>query len=64
MVRSVACSSICRGVLDAIIEQTDIDAVGVRVGELLDESLIVDRIEWYEGPRLSSESPNQRKPGT
>ena len=32
-----------RGVLDAIIDQTDIDAVGVRVGELLDESLVVDR---------------------
>ena len=28
--------------LDAIIEQTDIDAVALRVGELLDESLVVD----------------------
>lgn len=32
-----------RGVLDAIIEQTDIDAVVIRVGELLDESLVVDQ---------------------
>ena len=43
MVRSVAVFQYLRGVLDAIIEQTDIDAVGVRVGELLDESLVVDR---------------------
>jgi type I restriction enzyme R subunit len=42
-VRSVAVFQYLRGVLDAIIEQTDIDLVGVRVGELLDESLIVDR---------------------
>ena len=42
-VRSVAVFQYLRGVLDAIIDQTDIDAVGVRVGELLDESLIVDR---------------------
>ena len=42
-VRSVAVFQYLRGVLDAIIEQTDIDAVGVRVGELLDESLVVDR---------------------
>jgi hypothetical protein len=31
-----------RGVLDAIIQQKDIDAVTLRVGELLDESLVVD----------------------
>jgi type I restriction enzyme R subunit len=42
-VRSVAVFQYLRGVLDAIIDQTDIDAVGVRVGELLDESLVVDR---------------------
>src|SRR5262249_54804860 len=30
------------GVLDAIIEQVDMDAVSLRVGELLDESLVVD----------------------
>jgi type I restriction enzyme R subunit len=32
-----------RGVLDAIIEQKDIDAVSIRVGQLLDESLVVDK---------------------
>ena len=42
VVRTVAVFQYLRGVLDAIIEQTDIDAVAVRVGELLDESLVVD----------------------
>ena len=41
IVRSVAVFQYLRGVLDAIIEQTDIDAVALRVGELLDESLVV-----------------------
>ncbi|MDA1274112.1 MAG: type I restriction endonuclease subunit R [Verrucomicrobia bacterium] len=41
-VRSVAVFQYLRGVLDAIIDQTDIDAVALRVGELLDESLVVD----------------------
>ena len=35
-----------RGVVDAIIEQKDIDAVGIRIGELLDESLVVDKTEF------------------
>jgi type I restriction enzyme R subunit len=43
VVRSVAVFQYLRGVLDAIIEQTDIDAVALRVGELLDESLVVDQ---------------------
>jgi type I restriction enzyme, R subunit len=43
VVRSVAVFQYLRGVLDAIIEQTDIDAVAIRVGELLDESLVVDQ---------------------
>ncbi|MGH7991024.1 MAG: type I restriction enzyme endonuclease domain-containing protein, partial [Limisphaerales bacterium] len=42
IVRSVAVFQYLRGILDAIIEQTDIDAVALRVGELLDESLVVD----------------------
>ena len=42
VVRSVAVFQYLRGVLDAIIEQTDISAVALRVGELLDESLVVD----------------------
>ena len=41
VVRSVAAFQYLRGVLDSIIEQQDIDAVGLRVAELLDESLVV-----------------------
>ena len=39
--RSVAVFQYLRGVLEAIIEQKDIDAVALRVGELLDESVVV-----------------------
>jgi type I restriction enzyme R subunit len=42
IVRPVAIFQYLRGVLDAIIQQKDIDAVALRVGELLDESLVVD----------------------
>ena len=41
VVRSVAVFQYLRGVLEAIIEQKDIDAVALRVGELLDESVVV-----------------------
>lgn len=54
MVRSVAACEYLRGVLDAIIEQKDLDAVAVRVGELLDESIVVDkdRMTVPAGPEL------------
>lgn len=42
IVRTVAVFQYLRGVLDAIVEQKDIDAVGVRVSQLLDESVVVD----------------------
>jgi type I restriction enzyme R subunit len=42
MVRSVAVFQYLRGVVDSIIEQKDIDAVGLRIAELLDESLVVN----------------------
>jgi type I restriction enzyme, R subunit len=42
VVRSVAMFQYLRGVLDAIVQQKDIDSVALRVGELLDESLVVD----------------------
>ncbi len=43
LVRTVAAFQYLRGVVDAIIEQKDIDAVSIRVGELLDESLVVEK---------------------
>jgi type I restriction enzyme, R subunit len=42
VVRSVAAFQYLRGVIDSIVEQQDINAVGRRIGELLDESLVVD----------------------
>jgi type I restriction enzyme, R subunit len=42
VVRSVAMFQYLRGVVEAMVEQKDIDAVALRVGELLDESLVVD----------------------
>ena len=42
IVRSVAAFQYLRGVVDAIIDQKEIDAAVLRVGQLLDESLVVD----------------------
>ncbi|HKR61983.1 MAG TPA: type I restriction enzyme endonuclease domain-containing protein, partial [Pyrinomonadaceae bacterium] len=42
VVRHVAVFQYLRGVVDSIVEQADIDAVALRVGELLDESIVVD----------------------
>jgi type I restriction enzyme R subunit len=46
VVRPVAVFQYLRGVVDAIIEQKDVDAIGVRIQELLDESLVVDQTEF------------------
>jgi type I restriction enzyme R subunit len=45
VVRTVAVFQYLRGVVDAIVEQKDIDAVGVRISQLLDESVVVNRTE-------------------
>ena len=36
--------------MDAIVEQADIDAVALRVGELMDESLVVDKTAREDDP--------------
>jgi type I restriction enzyme R subunit len=40
--RFVAVFHYLRGVMDSIIDQQDIDAVSLRIGELLDQSVVVD----------------------
>lgn len=45
-VRYVAAFQYLRGVIDSIIEQTDIDTVSLRISELLDESVIVESEDW------------------
>ena len=42
VVRTVAAFQYLRGVLDSIIQQQDIESAVLKIGELLDESLIVD----------------------
>lgn len=49
LVRSVAVFQYLRGVVDSIIEQKDIDAASIRIGDLLDESLVVNEVPgWRE----------------
>lgn len=45
--RMVAVFQYLRGVMDSIIDQEDIEAVGLRIGELLDESVVVDNPEAF-----------------
>lgn len=42
VVRHVAAFQYLRGVIDSIIQQADIDEISFRIGELLDESIVVD----------------------
>jgi len=46
-----------RGVMDSIIEQKDIDAVCLKIAELLDESVVVDN---YEGRPTGEPTPEYR----
>lgn len=48
VVKTVAAFQYLRGVIDSIIEQKDIDAVGLRIGELLDESVVVDNAQGWD----------------
>lgn len=55
VVRHVAVFQYLRGVIDSIIEQTDIDAVSLRIGQLLDESVVVE-----QGGRIVDTEENAR----
>jgi type I restriction enzyme, R subunit len=46
-VRSVAVFQYLRGIIDSIIDQQDIDAVSMRIGQLLDESVVVDNADAF-----------------
>ena len=46
--RVVAALAYLRGITDALVEQQDIDKVALRVSELLDESVVVDRAEGFK----------------
>ena len=45
--RHVAVFQYLRGIIDARVEQVDVDAISQRIGELLDESVVVDNAEQF-----------------
>jgi type I restriction enzyme R subunit len=47
VVRYVAVFQYLRGVIDSILEQADIDKVSLRIGELLDESVVVENTKKF-----------------
>lgn len=53
--RRVAVFQYLRGVMDGILEQVDVDAVSQRIGELLDESVVVDNAEKFAAREYESE---------
>ncbi len=53
--RHVAAFEYLRGVVDAIIAQADVDAINQRIGELLDESVVVDNAEQFAAREHSAE---------
>ena len=53
--RTVAAFQYLRGVIDSLVGQTDINAVSLRIAELLDESVVVDDAEAFKARQHSTE---------
>ena len=53
--RVVSAFQFLRGVMDAIIEQADVTSVVQRLGELLDESVVVDKAETFQARQHEAE---------
>ena len=53
--RVVSAFQYLRGVMDAIIEQVDVASAVRRLGELLDESVVVDRAETFKAKQFDAE---------
>lgn len=53
--RTVSAFQYLRGVMDTIVEQTDVDAAVRRLGELLDESVVVDNAESFKVKQYEAE---------
>jgi type I restriction enzyme, R subunit len=53
--RVVSAFQYLRGVMDTIVEQTDVDAAVRRLGELLDESVVVDKAETFKARQYEAE---------
>jgi type I restriction enzyme R subunit len=54
-VREVAAFQYLRGVIDSLIEQKDIDAISLKIAELLDESVVVNDAEAFTARQYSAE---------
>ena len=53
--REVAAFQYLRGVIDSLIEQKDIDAISMKIAELLDESVVVNDAEAFKARQYSAE---------
>ncbi|MFM9913276.1 MAG: type I restriction endonuclease subunit R [Methylophilaceae bacterium] len=53
--REVAAFQYLRGVIDSLIEQKDIDAVSLKIAELLDESVVVNDAEAFKARQYNAE---------
>lgn len=53
--RKVAAFQYLRGVIDSLIEQVDIDAISLKIAELLDESIIVNDAEVFTARQYQAE---------
>ena len=53
--REVAVFQYLRGVVDSLIEQKDIDAISMKIAELLDESVVVNDAEAFKARQYSAE---------
>ena len=53
--REVAAFQYLRGVIDSLIEQKDIDAISLKIAELLDESVVVNDAEAFKARQFNAE---------
>ena len=53
--REVAVFQYLRGVIDSLIEQKDIEAISLKIAELLDESVVVNEAEAFKARQHSAE---------
>lgn len=53
--RKVAAFQYLRGVIDSLIEQADIDAISLKIAELLDESVVVNDAEAFKARQHEAE---------
>ncbi len=53
--RKIAAFQYLRGVIDSLIEQVDIDAISLKIAELLDESVVVNDAESFKARQHEAE---------